>query len=80
MSEMFKLDVSDVFKGAITAIFAAMITALYGLVTQPDFSIFDANWAMIANDVIKVSFAAFMAYLLKNWGSTRTGDFAGIKV
>lgn len=77
---MFKLDVSDVFKGAVTAIFAAMITALYGLVTQPDFSFFSADWAVIANDVAKVSFAAFMAYLLKNWGSTNNGDFAGIKV
>lgn len=80
MSTMFKLNGSDVFKGAVTAIFAAIITALYGWVTQADFSIFSANWGAIVNDVVKVSVAAFMAYLMKNVGSDHEGDFAGIKV
>jgi hypothetical protein len=79
MSELYTLGKHDVVRGAITAVFAAIIMTLNGLVTQADFNVFNADWATIVNDVVKVSAAAFMGYLLNNFFSDKDGNFAGIK-
>jgi hypothetical protein len=79
-SRMFRVGQSDVFKGAVTAVIAGIITTLYGVVSQVGFDVFSADWGSIANDVIKISFSSFLAYLGKNFLSNEDGDFAGIKV
>lgn len=78
-SPLFSLGKSDFFKGAVTAVFAALITTLYGLVTQAGFDVFSADWASILNEVVKVSIASFMAYLMKNFTTSEDGTFLGLK-
>ena len=77
MSNTFKLNTNDFVKGAVTAVFAGVITVLYSLVSQPDFNVFDANWAVIVNDVIKVSMTTILAYLMKNFISSSDGKVLG---
>ena len=78
-SPLYKIGSNDVWKGAVTAILAAVVTVLYGFVTQADFSIFSADWGAILNEAVKVSFAAFLAYIMKNFGSDYNGDFLGVR-
>lgn len=74
---LFKLSQNDYVKGAVTAVFAAIITVLYGVVADSNFSVFQADWYAILNDVIQMSATAFIAYLSKNFLTTEDGKVAG---
>lgn len=72
-TSLFTIGSGDVFKGLVTAVAAAIITTLYGVITQADFNFFQADWAIIGSDVLKVAVTAFMAYLMKNFFSSESG-------
>jgi hypothetical protein len=72
---LYTLGKNDLIKGAITAVIAGIITTLYGVVSQAGFDVFSADWGQILNEVIKISFSSFLAYLGKNFLTNEDGEF-----
>lgn len=70
---MFKLGVPDFVKGAAVAILAAVVTWLMGVVNAPGFEFAALDWP----ELFRIAFAAFLAYLAKNFVSDDKGKLAG---
>lgn len=77
MSEIYRLKGADFVKGLITAVFGAVIATVYGLFQTPDFNLFQADYASIGNDVVKVAISTFIAYLSKNLFTDSSGKVFG---
>ena len=76
-SSFFKLNMSDVWRGLVTAVFTALIVTLAGIVSQPTFDLFTADWASIVRTAVNASFAAFIGYLSKNLLTDSQGKVFG---
>jgi hypothetical protein len=76
-SQFFKLNLQDVGKGAVTAVIGAVLGVLYGAFNQPGFDLFNADWAQIASDAVKLGVNTGFAYLIKNLLSDTEGKFMG---
>lgn len=74
---MYSLKFTDFIKGAIMAVFTAVILMLFPLVTAEDFSIFNVDWIMLLDKSLSLSFATFLAYIVKNFFTDDSGRFAG---
>lgn len=77
VSGMWKLNIQDFGRGAVTALFAALLIAAAGLVSQPNFDLFTADWASIARAAVNAGFAAFVGYLVKNLTTDAQGRVFG---
>lgn len=76
-TKMFRLGWRDLVKGAVTAVIAAVVVTLYGVVTQPGFDLFAADWNAIAVTAINAAFAGFFGYVGKNLLSDESGKLFG---
>ncbi len=74
---MYKLKMNDVWKGAVTAVFAGVVIAFAGVVGQPNFDLFTVDWNSILHTATNAAFAAFVAYLGKNFISDSNGKVFG---
>lgn len=76
-SELFKLDYKDVLRGAITAVFSGILLATLGILTDPGFDLFNADWVMIGQMAVNGAFAGFVGYLAKRLLSDKDGNTFG---
>ncbi len=76
-SDMFKLGSNDFVKGLATALIAAVVVALAGIVQQPGFDIFAANWGGIGGQMLNIAIVTFIAYMSKNFISDSQGKVLG---
>lgn len=75
---LFKLGWSDVLDSVVTAVFVAVIIGLAGIVQQPNFDVFTANWGMIGASMVNYAFITLIGTLAKSFMSTNTGAVLGI--
>lgn len=73
MSQLFDLTKGDFVRSAVTTVFAAVIVALAGIVTQPNFDLFSADWAGILKSVLNVTVATFVADIGRRFMSDESG-------
>jgi len=77
MSDLFKLNLTDLAKGAVSALIAGFVFALGGLFQSPDFNVFGADWGSILNTAVNAGFAALVGYLGKNLLTSKDGAILG---
>lgn len=70
---MFSLTTPDFVKGAFVAVLAAAVTWLLGVFNAPGFDFGLIDWS----EFVRVSVAAFLAYIAKNFVSNDKGEIAG---
>jgi hypothetical protein len=75
---IFTLDWASVGDALVSAAFFAVIAALYQIVTTSGFSLFDAHWLTIGENMANVGFTAAVVSLVKNFNSTTEGSVLGI--
>ena len=76
-SQLYRLGKSEVVSGLLTAIFAAVIISLAGVVSQPDFNIFEAPWGSILQRSLNAAFVTFVAFLSKSFLSDKNDKLFG---
>jgi hypothetical protein len=67
MSEKYSLGHGDFMKGVKVVLFSAAFTVLYSVTQQPDFDVFNTDWAQVGSNLVNVCTITFMSYLSKNF-------------
>ncbi len=76
-STFLRINLKEVTHGIVNAVVAAIIVGLYGVISTPDFDIFNAPWAEIGRSVLNWGFAAFIGSLGKRFLTTGDNKLLG---
>ena len=74
---LWSIGKSDFINSVFVAIFAAVLVVLAGVVQQPGFNIFAADWNSILKTLINVAVISFIASLGKAFSSDRNDKLLG---
>jgi len=77
MSKLGTLNWNDLKRGLITAVLAGFTLPLLAAIQTPGFDVFSANWSAIFTLAVNGASAGFVAYLVKNLGTSSEGKFLG---
>ncbi len=75
---LLKVGWADLLDGIVTAIFVAVVIALAGVVQQPGFDVFTANWGQILQSMFNFGFIALIGSLAKSAATTNDGKLLGV--
>lgn len=77
-SDLFKLKLKDFVDGLVSAVIVAIIVGLKSIVMDSNFSLYNADWVTIGNQIVQWSSAAFLGYVGNVFISDKQGRVLGI--
>lgn len=75
---LLTLNWKNVLDAIATAVFVAVVIGLAGIVQQPGFDLFTANWPQILSSMLNFGFIALIGSLVKNLATTNNGNVLGV--
>lgn len=76
-SGMFTIGARDAIHGLVMAVIAGFVTPILLSITQPDFSVFEADWRMLLDLAFNGAVIGAASYLLKKFFSSEDDKVLG---
>lgn len=78
MNGLLTVSWKNVLDAIATAVFVAVVVGLAGIVQQPGFDLFTADWGQILASMTNFGFIALVGSLMKSLATTNSGNILGV--